>query len=88
MRTEVLFRGRTEDGKWFYGDLFRYSNTKISIFYNTENGESDNVYVIPETVGVFTGYRALNYERIFEGDILKTMTGHFLLVTDSGYGDW
>ncbi|MDE7137351.1 MAG: hypothetical protein K2O29_02675, partial [Ruminococcus sp.] len=25
---------------------------------------------------------------IFEGDILKTMTGHFLLVTDSGYGDW
>ena len=59
----------------------------MSITYTGENGEEDEAYVIPETVGVFTGYRGLNYERIFEGDILKSLTGKYILVTDSGYGN-
>ena len=83
MKSEVLFRGKTADGEWVYGDIRRCS-TGIDI----DQHDDVSCEVIPETVGVFTGYRALNYERIFEGDILKTMTGHFLLVTDSGYGDW
>lgn len=88
MKSEVLFRGQDEDGEWHYGSLRKYSDKKMSIAYTGENGEEDEAYVIPETVGVFIGYRALNYERIFEGDILKTLSGLFLLVTDSGYGDW
>ncbi len=88
MKAEVLFRGkRSDNGEWIYGTLYRYSEKSMSIAYlDKENVEYEND-VIPRTVGVFTGYRALNYERIFEGDILKTMTGRFLIVSDSGYGN-
>ena len=88
MKSEVLFRGKAEDGEWYYGSLHKYNEKKMSITYTGENGEEDEAYVIPETVGVFTGYRGLNYERIFEGDILKSLTGKYILVTDSGYGNW
>lgn len=88
MKTEVLFRGKAEDGEWHYGDLFKYNEKKMSIAYTGENGGEYEADVIPETVGVFTGLRALNYERIFEGDILKSLTGKYILVTDSGFGDW
>ncbi len=83
MKAEVLFRGKTEEGKWIYGSLKGGSNT-LSINLPDSIGD----FVIPETVGVFTGYRALNYKRIFEGDILKSITGRFLIVSDSGYGNW
>lgn len=88
MKSEVLFRGKAEDGEWHYGNLFKYNEKKMSIAYISENGVEYEANVIPETVGMFTGYRALNYERIFEGDILKTITGRILLVTDAGYGKW
>lgn len=60
----------------------------MSIAYIGENGSEYEADVIPETVSVFTGLRALNYEKIFEGDILKSLTGKYILVTDSGCGDW
>lgn len=88
MKAEILFRGKTEDGEWYYGGLYKYNNKKMSIAYTGEDGGEYEADVMPETVGVFTGYRALNYERIFEGDILKSLTGKYILVTDSGYGDW
>lgn len=88
MKSEVLFRGKAEDGEWYYGGLYKYNEKKMSIAYTGENGNEYEADVMPETVGVFTGYRALNYERIFEGDILKSLTGKYILVTDSGYGDW
>ena len=89
MKSEVLFRGkRTDNGEWIYGSLYRYGETSMSIAYlDKENIDYEND-VIPETVGVFTGLRALNYERIFEGDILRSLTGKYILVTDSGCGDW
>lgn len=83
MKSEVLFRGKSEDGEWLYGNIRRCVDKLAIDSPNTIGG-----FVIPETVGVFTGYRGLNYEHIFEGDILKTMTGRFLLVTDAGYGNW
>lgn len=88
MKSEVLFRGKAEDGEWHYGGLLKYNEKKMSIAYVGENGGEYEADVVPETVGAFTGLRALNYKRIFEGDILKTMTGHFLIVTDAGYGNW
>ncbi len=88
MKSEVLFRGKTADGEWYYGNLYKYNEKKMSIAYISENGGEYEADVIPETVGVFTGYRALNYEKIFEGDILKSMTGRYYLVTDAGYGKW
>lgn len=89
MKSEVLFRGkRTDNGEWIYGSLYRYGETSMSITYlDKENIDHEND-VIPGTVGVFTGLRALNYERIFEGDILRSLAGKYILVTDSGCGDW
>lgn len=89
MKSEVLFRGkRTDNGEWIYGSLYRYGETSMSIAYlDKENIDHEND-VIPGTVGVFTGLRALNYERIFEGDILRSLAGKYILVTDSGCGDW
>lgn len=88
MKSEVLFRGKTRGGEWSYGSLYKYSEKKMSIAYTGENSNEYEADVMPETIGVFTGFRGLNYERIFEDDILETMTGRFLLVTDSGYGNW
>lgn len=88
MKSEILFRGKTPSGRWFYGDLFRFNDTLMSIAYVDKDYEKQEADVVPETVGAFTGYRALNYERIFEGDILKSLTGKYILVTDSGYGSW
>lgn len=88
MKSEVLFRGKAEDGEWYYGGLYKYSDKKMSIAYTGENGGEYEADVMPETVGVFTGLRALNYEKIFEGDILRSLTGKYILVTDSGCGDW
>ena len=89
MKSEVLFRGkRTDNGEWIYGSLYRYGETSMSIAYlDKENIDHEND-VIPGTVGVFTGLRALNYERIFEGDILRSLAGKYILVTDSGCGNW
>ncbi|MDE5557864.1 MAG: hypothetical protein K2J32_09305 [Ruminococcus sp.] len=88
MKSEALFRGKTRVGDWYYGDLVKYNDKKMSITYIGETRGNYEIYVNPETVGAFTGYRALNYEQIFDSDILKTMTGHFLLVIDSGCGNW
>lgn len=89
MKSEVLFRGkRTDNGEWVYGSLYRYGETSMSIAYLDKENIDYESDIIPETVGVFTGYRALNYERIFEGDILRSLTGKYILVTDSGCGDW
>lgn len=89
MKSEVLFRGkRTDNGEWVYGSLYRYGETSMSIAYLDKENIDYESDIIPETVGVFTGYRALNYERIFEGDILRSLTGKYILVTDSSYGRW
>lgn len=88
---DILFRGKTEDGRWVYGYLFvlaknsEYEETYIlgdmdeyeSIYDVWKNAEK----VVPETVGQFSGKYDIYGGRIFDGDIVKAMM-------DYGPGGW
>ena len=70
MKREILFRGKTEQGDWAFGDLIQDEQGWVCILPIEEQKIClDNcIEVIPETVGQFTGITDKNGTKIFDGD--------------------
>ena len=86
---EILFRGkRTDNGEWVEGSLFAGHTYWIQPFKEyVSEGSIDHSHkslsttaykVIPETVGQFTGLLDKGGKKIFDGDIVRFTTDHYV----------
>ena len=70
---EILFRGKTSQTKWVYGDIVQEDElTYIRENKNTaENDYYKNYLVYMNTIGQYIGHDDIHRNKIFEGDVVK-----------------
>ena len=87
---EILFRGKVLRsssypemvGQWVYGHYFEdlVGGELEGFIFNAPT----SFCVDPRTVGQFTGLRDSNENKIYSGDVIKTLSGIAEVVFDSG----